>query len=54
MTSPFIPGKAQSLWEMLGLDGLVAQASWQSAEDPSVAGRTVSRAEVLFPKPASV
>jgi methionyl-tRNA synthetase len=54
MTSPFIPGKAQSLWEMLGLDGLVAQASWQSAEDPGVAGRTVSRAEVLFPKPASV
>ena len=54
MTSPFIPGKAQSLWEMLGLDGLVAEASWQTAEDPGVAGRKVSRAEVLFPKPASV
>jgi methionyl-tRNA synthetase len=54
MTSPFIPGKAQSLWEMLGMEGLVAAASWQTAEDPGVAGRTVSRAEVLFPKPASV
>jgi methionyl-tRNA synthetase len=54
MTSPFIPGKAQSLWEMLGLDGLVAEATWQTTEDPGVAGRKVSRAEVLFPKPASV
>jgi methionyl-tRNA synthetase len=54
MTSPFIPGKAQSLWEMLGLDGLVAESSWQTAEDPDVGGRKVSRGEVLFPKPASV
>jgi methionyl-tRNA synthetase len=54
MTSPFIPGKAQSLWEMLGLDGLAAESSWQTAEDPDLGGRRVSRAEVLFPKPASV
>jgi methionyl-tRNA synthetase len=54
MTSPFIPGKAQALWEMLGLDGSVEDAGWSRAEQPGVAGRTVSRAEVLFPKPASV
>jgi methionyl-tRNA synthetase len=54
MTSPFIPGKAQALWEMLGQGGLVAEADWGTAEKSDVAGRKVSRAEVLFPKPASV
>jgi methionyl-tRNA synthetase len=54
MTSPFIPGKAQALWEMLGQGGLVAEADWGTAEKSDVAGRKVFRAEVLFPKPASV
>jgi methionyl-tRNA synthetase len=54
MTSPFIPTKAQILWETLGLEGKVAAAAWSTAEAPPVAGRKVSRAEVLFPKPASV
>jgi methionyl-tRNA synthetase len=54
LTSPFIPGKAQALWGMLGFDGAVSSERWDSAEHPAVAGRTVSRAEVLFPKPASV
>jgi len=54
MTSPFIPGKAQALWEMLGLSGSVGEAGWETAEQSDVAGRKVSRAEVLFPKPASV
>jgi methionyl-tRNA synthetase len=54
MTSPFIPGKAQALWSMLGLDGEVAATSWQAMEEPPVLGRRVGRAEVLFPKPASV
>jgi methionyl-tRNA synthetase len=54
MTSPFTPGKAQTLWEMLGLEGEAASASWADAEDPPVAGRRIKRAEVLFPKPASV
>jgi methionyl-tRNA synthetase len=54
MTSPFIPAKAQALWETLGLDGSVEEAGWNRAEQPDVAGRRVSRAEVLFPKPASV
>jgi methionyl-tRNA synthetase len=54
MTSPFIPAKAQALWEMLGLEGEVGAAAWSAAEGPPVAGKRISRAEVLFPKPASV
>ncbi len=54
LASPFIPGKSQALWEMLGFDGEVGTGGWEAAEQPAVSGRTVSRAEVLFPKPASV
>jgi methionyl-tRNA synthetase len=54
MTGPFTPSKAQILWEMLGLEGKVAAAAWSAAEDPPLLGRKVSRAEVLFPKPARV
>jgi methionyl-tRNA synthetase len=51
---PFIPAKAQTLWHMLGSDGDVGSTSWSTAMEPPVSGRIVSRAEVLFPKPASV
>jgi methionyl-tRNA synthetase len=54
LTSPFIPEKAQALWEMLGLEGRVAAAPWREVEQPSVLGRRVRRGSVLFPKPASV
>jgi methionyl-tRNA synthetase len=54
MTSPFIPAKSQTLWKMLGLESDVTSASWAAAEEPPVSGRKVSRAEVLFPKLASV
>ena len=54
MTSPFIPGKAQALWQMLGMEGDPASVNWSSAERPPVLGRKVQRGEVLFPKPASV
>jgi methionyl-tRNA synthetase len=54
MITPFVPGKAQVLWEMLGLDGQVSETSWGAAEQPPVAGRQVQRSELLFPKPASV
>jgi methionyl-tRNA synthetase len=54
MVSPFIPAKAQQLWEMLGMEGSVSDVSWSSAEDPAVQRRQIRRAEVLFPKPASV
>jgi methionyl-tRNA synthetase len=51
MTSPFVPGKAQALWEALGHDGAV---TWAAVEEPRVAGQKVARPEVLFPKPATV
>jgi len=54
ITSPFIPAKAQILWETLGLEGKVATAGWQAAVQIPQFGRAVSRTEVLFPKPASV
>jgi methionyl-tRNA synthetase len=54
MSSPFIPGKAQTVWESVGMEGLVARAQWSAAVHPPVAGRTSSKAEILFPKPASV
>jgi methionyl-tRNA synthetase len=54
LTSPFIPGKAQALWSMLGMEGNVAEASWTSAEEPPVPGKKIQRSEVLFPKPVSV
>jgi methionyl-tRNA synthetase len=52
LTSPFTPGKAQALWEMLGMEAEVAGASLNSVEQPEVAGRKIQRSEVLFPKPA--
>jgi methionyl-tRNA synthetase len=54
LVSPFIPGKAQQLWEMLGMDGQVSRAGWSAAEQPEVQGRQIRRTEVMFPKPASV
>ncbi len=53
LTSPFMPGKAQALWDALGRDGLVAEAGWHVAERPALAGATVHKPEGLFPKPAT-
>jgi methionyl-tRNA synthetase len=54
MTSPFIPGKAQAVWTMLGLEGHVGALAWSAVEQPRVSGRTVRPPEVLFPKPVTV
>ena len=54
VASPFIPGKAQALWEALSMDGQVADAGWNASRNPGVAGRTSRKAEILFPKPATV
>jgi methionyl-tRNA synthetase len=54
MASPFIPGKAQTLWEALGMENKVAAAGWAAAENPRVAGCTSRKPEILFPKPVSV
>jgi len=51
VTSPFIPGKAQLLWESLGMSGRAGEAPWSSFGAPPVAGKPTARSEVLFPKP---
>jgi methionyl-tRNA synthetase len=51
LSSPFIPGKAQRLWESLGLSATPGGAPWGSFAAPPVAGNATARAEVLFPKP---
>ena len=54
LASPFIPGKAQSIWELLGMEGQVAALEWSLIEQPQISGRIVRSPEVLFPKPAAV
>jgi methionyl-tRNA synthetase len=54
MTSPFIPGKAQTLWENLGMESEVAGSGWAAAANPPLVGRTVSKPSILFPKPVKV
>jgi methionyl-tRNA synthetase len=54
MTSPFIPGKAQILWENLGMEGEVARTGWSAAENPPLVGRTARKPSILFPKPVKV
>jgi len=51
--TPFLPAKAQALWRYLGLAGEASAASWSSLEAPPVAGVTVVKPEILFPKPAA-
>src|SRR5512133_2398233 len=43
LASPYIPGKAQSLWEMLGAEGQAARTNWQAAQDPPILGPIVAR-----------
>jgi methionyl-tRNA synthetase len=54
MSSPFVPGKAQDVWRLLGLEGQVASQNWPAIEHPQVIGSSVRPPEVLFPKAATV
>ena len=54
LASPFLPGKAQALWQALGSSGDVSEASWKSIDVPLVAGAAVTKPEILFPKPAVI
>ena len=51
LTAPFVPGKAQTLWQALGQPGDPGIAHWASLEGPPVAGTATRKPEVLFPKP---
>jgi methionyl-tRNA synthetase len=54
LSSPFIPGKAQLLWQSLGFTPAELGRAWDGLTQPPVAGRATNKPEVLFPKPASV
>jgi methionyl-tRNA synthetase len=54
LTGPFIPGKAQVLWQSLGLQWEGLAGAWPTLEQPAVEGLATTKPEVLFPKPASV
>jgi methionyl-tRNA synthetase len=54
LSSPFIPGKAQLLWQSLGFAPAELERAWGGLSQPPVAGRATTKPEVLFPKPASV
>jgi len=49
LTHPFMPGKAELLWQHLGQDARLSGA-WRQAESPDAAGRRVRKPEGLFPK----
>jgi methionyl-tRNA synthetase len=53
MTAPFMPGKAQALWECLGQAGPFDGAAWTLAHRPEIAGTRVRKPANLFPKPES-
>jgi len=54
LVSPFIPGKAQAIWQSLGLARDALDRAWPMLEQPPVAGLLTNKPEVLFPKPQSV
>lgn len=53
LSSPFLPGKSQDLWQALGQSGSVAAASLDRAAAPAAGGATVGALGVLFPKSAA-
>jgi methionyl-tRNA synthetase len=50
LAGPFIPGKAQALWQALGAPGDLGAAQWASLASPPVRGMATAKPEVLFPK----
>ncbi|HEU4762187.1 MAG TPA: hypothetical protein VFS74_07690, partial [Gemmatimonadales bacterium] len=50
LTSPFLPGSAQTLWEASGMNGPVTDARLADLLGLRMAGRQTTRPEVLFPK----
>ncbi|HEY8256608.1 MAG TPA: methionine--tRNA ligase [Gemmatimonadales bacterium] len=54
LASPFLPGKAEELWNALGMAGAASAAPWSSLDAPPVGGVRVTKPAILFPKPATV
>jgi len=47
---PFIPGKAEAIWQALGRSGSPDRVAWDNLAQPP-SGARVSRPPILFPKP---
>jgi methionyl-tRNA synthetase len=54
LSAPFMPSKAQALWQDLGLEGNVGDAPWEVVGHPPMEGRRTKKGAALFPKPATV
>ena len=54
MAAPFTPGKAQLLWQSLGLRAEALGGGWPGLAQPPVTGLSTTKPEVLFPKPHTV
>jgi methionyl-tRNA synthetase len=52
LASPYIPGKAQSVWAAFGFSSGVDQLGWTDLTRPPVGGRSVRKLAPLFPKSA--
>ena len=50
LLAPFIPSSAQRLWELLGLEGSVHEASWEEALRPLEPGHAIREPRPLFKK----
>jgi methionyl-tRNA synthetase len=45
---PVMPSKMQAAWQQLGLEGNVAEKSFQEAQNPLVSGQILGRPQILF------
>jgi methionyl-tRNA synthetase len=53
LLAPFMPNKAQAVWEQIGAPGTVAEQRNDRLDALDAAGWTVRKGESLFPKPAA-
>lgn len=53
LLAPFIPGKAQALWEQVGGSGAVHDQRFSAVETIDPTGWTVKKGEGLFPRPVA-
>ena len=51
LLAPFMPGKAQALWEQLGAGGLVSAQRFERLSALDATGWTVHKGDGLFPRP---
>ena len=51
LAAPFLPGKAEALWQALGQPATPDAAAWKGLPAPPVEGATTTPPGVLFPKP---